>query len=166
MNLVDFNKLSKDEAIKHLNSCCTSRKWQERVAGERPFASLDGLLETQEDIWKSLDKDDFLEAFDGHPKIGNVNSLKQKYAHTKELASGEQSGVNSASDDVIQELADYNEKYEKRFGYIFIVCATGKSAGEMLEILKSRINNEPAVELRIAAGEQAKITKIRLEKLL
>lgn len=166
MTLNEFNELSVSDAIEQLNSCCTSTQWQDLVVKGRPFSTKEELMLKQEELWNTLEKNDFLEAFDGHPKIGDVNSLKEKYAHTKSLAAGEQSGVDSATDEIIQELADFNSKYEEKYGYIFIVCATGKSAGEMLEILKSRMNNEADEELKIAAGEQAKITKIRLEKLL
>ncbi len=166
MKIEEFNTLEESKIIEALNSCCTSEAWQRKVASLRPYASADELIQKQEEIWNELEKKDYLEAFDGHPKIGDVSSLKKKYAHTKALASGEQSGVDSASDEVIRELAQFNTAYENRFGYIFIVCATGKSALEMLEILKSRIDNNPDDELRISAGEQAKITKIRMEKLL
>lgn len=166
MNITDFNKLTEAQAIELLNSCCTSTKWQRSVADRRAFNSFDELISVQEKIWKKLSKEDFLEAFEGHPKIGDVSSLKKKYAHTKELAAGEQIGVDTATDEVIAELATLNFMYEEKFGYIFIVCATGKSAPEMLKILKSRIDNDEAVELLIAAAEQAKITKLRLEKLL
>lgn len=166
MSIEEFNQLSREDAIRGLNSCCTSQVWQKLVVEARPFKDVSELGEKQEDIWNKLSKEDYLEAFDGHPKIGDVGSLKKKYSHTKSLAAGEQSGVDSATDETIQELAKLNQKYEDRFGYIFIVCATGKSASEMLEILKSRIDNDPSNELMIAAGEQAKITKIRLEKLL
>ncbi|MBK24891.1 MAG: OHCU decarboxylase [Halobacteriovorax sp.] len=166
MNLNEFNSIPESELLEVLNTCCTSGAWQKKVVAARPYPSIDELYSRQEEIWKGLSKEDYLEAFDGHPKIGDVSSLKKKYAHTKALASGEQSGVDSASDKTIQELAELNTIYENRFGYIFIVCATGKSALEMLEILKSRIDNDPEEELKISAGEQAKITKIRMEKLL
>jgi 2-oxo-4-hydroxy-4-carboxy-5-ureidoimidazoline decarboxylase len=166
MTLDEFNNLDTESLINSLNSCCTSTKWQSEVAKQRPFKDLNNLFSLQEKSWLALEKKDFLEAFDGHPKIGDVSSLKKKYAHTKDLAEGEQSGVNSASDEVVSELSKLNLEYDDKFGYIFIVCATGKSALEMLNLLKERIENEPEVELRIAAIEQAKITKIRLEKLL
>jgi 2-oxo-4-hydroxy-4-carboxy-5-ureidoimidazoline decarboxylase len=101
-----------------------------------------------------------------HPRIGDVSKLREKYKATATWSSQEQRGVQEASEEVLQGLADGNREYEARFGFIFLVCATGKSAGEMLALLRERMNNEPEAELRIAAGEQAKITRIRLEKLL
>jgi 2-oxo-4-hydroxy-4-carboxy-5-ureidoimidazoline decarboxylase len=106
-----------------------------------------------------------LEAFSAHPKIGDINSLRAKYSATRDWSKGEQSGVDSAQEAVLEGLARGNADYEKRFGHIFIVCATGKTAAEMLDILQGRIGNDSAEELKIAAHEQSKITKIRLEKL-
>lgn len=166
MTVDEFNNLNIEAGTELLNGCCTSKKWQGKVLELRPFSDREELLSAQEKVWLSLAKTDFLEAFDGHPKIGDVGSLKKKYAHTKELAQGEQSGVNTASDEVIEELSLLNKKYEEKFGYIFIVCATGKSALEMLNLLKERMKSDPEKELIIAAGEQAKITKIRMEKIL
>ncbi len=166
MTIDQFNDLSSESAQDQLNSCCTSVNWQKEVIKARPYKDREEFFLSQEKIWLSLSKEDFLEAFDGHPKIGDVSSLKKKYAHTKALASGEQSGVNTASEEVINELSKLNLEYDKKFGFIFIVCATGKSALEMLNLLKERMNNSQEDELIIAAGEQAKITKIRLEKIL
>lgn len=166
MTLEEFNTIDKKDLVKLLNGCCTSSSWQSEVARLRPFKTLEDLYSIQEKAFMSLGREDFLEAFDGHPKIGDVSSLKEKYAHTKELAAGEQSGVDEASEQVISELSNLNTEYLNKFGYIFIVCATGKSALEMLNLLKERIENKAEDELLIAAIEQAKITKIRLEKLL
>lgn len=125
------------------------------------------MLKAAEETWWQLREHDWLEAFTAHPKIGDVSSLRAKFKGKREesLASVEQSGVAGADDAVLHELAQGNTDYEKRFGYIFIVCATGKTAEQMLEILKTRINNDPQQELKIAADEQRKITQIRLEKL-
>ncbi len=108
---------------------------------------------------------DYMQAFDGHPKIGDPESLKEKYRGTHAMATDEQSAVKLATDQVLAELAQYNARYEKKFGYIFIVCATGKSAAEMLALIRSRIKNAPAEELNHAAREQAKITAVRISKL-
>ena len=166
MNLEQFNSLSTDEAFEALFRCCGSTAWAEAMDSERPFESRAALVERAESLWWSLDKKDWLEAFDAHPKIGDIDSLREKYSASRSWSEGEQQGVEGASEQILTRLAEANEEYEERFGYIFIVCATGKSAGEMLSILEDRLPNEPDEELRIAAGEQAKITEIRINKLL
>jgi len=132
----------------------------------RPFKDAGHLFAVAEEMWNSLGKQDWREAFSHHPKIGDVNALREKFASTAAWASGEQSGVKNASEETLRRLAGRNAEYERKFGYIFIVCATGKSAEEMLEVLESRLKHPADQELKIAAAEQAKITRIRLEKLL
>ena len=113
-----------------------------------------------------MERADVLEAFTHHPRIGaDIDALRAKYASTAEWSAGEQSSVTTASDQTLRALRDANVAYEACYGHIFIVCATGKSASEMLSILKSRMDNDPRDELRVAAAEQAKITRLRLEKL-
>lgn len=131
-----------------------------------PVASRESLFEQAEVIWFACSENDWREAFDHHPKIGDINSLKKKYANTEALAASEQSGVSTATQDILERLAEGNRLYEEKFGYIFIVCATGKSAEEMLDILESRLPNSPDEEILIASQEQNKITLIRLDKLL
>lgn len=131
-----------------------------------PADDLVELLEDAEEMWYACSKDDWKEAFAHHPKIGDVESLTKKFASTAEWASGEQSGVNIAAKETIEALAEGNRLYEEKFGYIFIVCATGKSAEEMLGLLRSRLSNSPNEEIQVAADEQNMITKLRLEKLL
>ncbi len=116
--------------------------------------------------WDACLEPDYLEAFSHHPKIGDIDSLKKKFASTATWASGEQAGVNAADQATLEQLAEGNNLYEEKFGFIFIVCATGKSAAEMLDLLKQRLPNNREDELKIAAAEQHKITLIRLEKLL
>ena len=128
------------------------------------FAKTD-LLDA-EDQWYECSEADWLDAFTHHPKIGDVESLKKKFASTANWASGEQSGVDKASEEIIKALAEANRLYEEKFGYIFIVCATGRSAEEMLGLLHARLLHDPETEIEIAADEQNKITKLRLEKLL
>jgi len=149
-----------------LTKCCGSEKWVNKMVSNSPFYSKDELFGVSNKIWNSLNKEDWLEAFSYHPKIGDINSLKEKFFSTKHLAENEQSGVNEASIHCLTELAKYNEDYEKKFGYIFIVCASGKSADEMLDLIKQRINNNPEDEIKIAIEEQNKITKLRLEKFI
>ena len=115
---------------------------------------------------EALAESDWQEAFTHHPQIGDRESLKKKFASTAGWAGNEQSGTATATEDVLDELAEYNHQYREKFGYIFIVCATGKTALEMLTMLKQRIENSRETEILIAAGEQAKITRLRLEKLL
>ena len=134
-----------------------------------PFFPADDLVELLEDAeeqWFKCNEQDWKEAFAQHPKIGDIDSLNQKFSSTTQWASGEQSGVGNASPEAIKALAEGNKRYEEKFGYIFIVCATGKTADEMLAMLQTRLQNNPEVEIEIAADEQNKITKLRLEKLL
>lgn len=165
MKLSEFNALSTDEAMKDLMRCCGSRRWASQMAARRPYNTLESVLAMADEVWAKMARADVLEAFSHHPKIGDVASLRTKFASTSQWASGEQSGVQAAGDDVLKRLAEGNDLYEKRFGYIFIVCATGKTAPEMLALLEERLRNKSDVELRIALGEQAKITRIRLGKL-
>ena len=131
-----------------------------------PFPDEESLFIESEKIWFACNENDWKEAFTHHPKIGDIDSLKKKFGSTAQWASGEQSGVNVAAHDILEALAAGNEMYEKKFGYIFIVCATGKSAEEMLGILQARLRNSPETEIEVAADEQNKITKLRLEKLV
>ena len=131
----------------------------------RPFGTADAMIAASHEVWSTLTPADWREAFADHPKIGDREALQKKFAETRHLASQEQAGVAGASDDVLDALARGNREYERRFGYIFIVCASGLTAGEMLTILKARVTNDPATELRIAAQEQSKITDLRLRKL-
>ncbi len=148
------------------SKCCGARNWVAQMVALRPFDDRDGLLKAAERIWYACSEADWLEAFTHHPKIGDIDSLAKKFASTQAWAGNEQKGVQSASMDVLQRLAKGNSEYEKKFGFIFIVCATGKSAAEMLSLLEQRIGNSYEDELKIAMGEQHKITLIRLNKLL
>ncbi|MCO4794675.1 MAG: 2-oxo-4-hydroxy-4-carboxy-5-ureidoimidazoline decarboxylase [Bacteriovoracaceae bacterium] len=165
MNIEELNTLKDNDAKDVFLNCCTASKWVDQMVNSRPFSNLESMKTVSDQHFSKLEESDWLEAFDGHPKIGDVSSLKEKYKSTKKLASGEQSGMSEADEVAIHEMADLNQKYYENNGFIFIVCATGKSASEMLEIIKSRINNEREVELKIASEEQIKITNIRMEKL-
>lgn len=151
-----------DEALLR---CCGSKQWVEKMKQHRPFHSVAHLFQTAQQIWFNLSQSEWLSAFSHHPKIGDMNSLKEKFKNTQDWAENEQSQVKSASEEVLQKLADGNQAYESKFGHIFIVCATGKSASEMLHLLERRLGNNPYQELKIAAEEQFKITRLRLKKL-
>jgi len=166
MSLSQLNAMTAQEASHTLMQCCTSSTWVARMVDNRPFADADELKRRADENWLDLEEADYLEAFEGHPKIGDVSSLRKKYANTKALAAGEQSGVYDAEGATIQALAGGNTAYENKFGFIFIVCATGKSAAEMLALLQARLPNDRDTELKNAAEEQRKIFHIRLEKLL
>ena len=149
--------LSEDAARAVLARCCSARRWVEQVLAARPFASDAELLESAERVWWALGREDWLEAFAGHPRIG---------ARTTDAgARREQAGVDGATAATRAALALGNRAYEERFGHVFLVCATGRTAAEMLTALRDRLANDPTTELRIAAGEQAKITRLRLETL-
>jgi 2-oxo-4-hydroxy-4-carboxy-5-ureidoimidazoline decarboxylase len=145
-----------------LAACCGSTRWVDRMVARRPFRNRQALLAAAEQEWWELSTDDWREAFSHHPKIGDRESLRTRFPSTHQLSSEEQAGVNRASEEVLAALAEANRAYEQKFGYIFIVCATGKSAGEMLALLRERLINDPQTEIRIAAEEQAKITALRL----
>lgn len=147
--------------------CCGSKRWVARMVRARPFASEVQLMGTATELFWHLGDSDWLEAFSHHPRIGeDTEALRQKFSSTATWASGEQAGVQEASEEILQALAAGNRAYEERFGFIFIVCASGLSAAEMLARLNARMDNPPDRELRIAAGEQLAITKLRLQKSL
>ena len=160
-----INSLSIDAAREAFSRCCAATRWVDAMVSGRPYHSNQALLNATDAYWWSLGRDDWLEAFAAHPKIGDVESLRTTYAATKQWSANEQSGADTADDLTIQALSKANEQYEQTFGYIFIVCATGKSADEMLAILRGRLRNDPDTEIRQAAVEQLKITRLRLQKL-
>ena len=151
-----------DEARRLLTRACGSTRWTERMLARRPFGSREALLSAARAEWDSLTSADWREAFSHHPKIGDRATLRQRFPATHELSSREQAGVDSAPDAVLDALAEGNRRYEHTFGYIFIVCASGLRAEEMLAMLTDRLGNDPDREIQIAADEQAKITALRL----
>lgn len=165
MNIAEINSWAEQEARDQFRRCCGSSRWAESMERLRPVESETALLAAAEREWWGLAHSDWFEAFAAHPRIGDMNALKARFAATASWSSTEQAGVADAADDVLRELAELNDRYEAHFGFIFLVCATGKSAGEMLALLRDRLHNGPDVEIRIAAAEQMKITRIRLEKI-
>jgi 2-oxo-4-hydroxy-4-carboxy-5-ureidoimidazoline decarboxylase len=160
-----INGWSNDEAQREFRRCCGSRRWAEAITALRPFASEAAVFESAERLWWALEHPDWLEAFAAHPRIGDMDALRARFTATAAWSMHEQAGVAGAPEDVLRRLAEGNQAYEARFGYIFIVCATGKSAAEMLALLVERLDNRPEDELRIAAAEQARITRLRLERI-
>ena len=165
-DLAWLNELEAEEARKELLKCCGATRWAEAVEQNRPFRNLEELLARANDIWWSLTASDWLEAFRSHPTIGEKKAAQNVAAQSQQWSAQEQRGVQDATTDAINKLARLNRDYEEKFGFIFIVCATGKSSDEILALLERRLQNEPAAELPIAAAEQAKITELRLRKLL
>lgn len=167
MTVNEFNSLDHNVAIKELMRCCGSSRWASLMIENFPFASEKDLLDKASHIWKEeCKKEDWLEAFTHHPKIGDLKSMEKKFASTKGWAGAEQGGVKKANEKTIKTLAEGNTDYEEKFHFIFIVCATGKSAEEMLLLLQDRLHNTYEDELMIAMNEQNKITQIRLQKLI
>jgi 2-oxo-4-hydroxy-4-carboxy-5-ureidoimidazoline decarboxylase len=148
-----------------LARCCGSTRWVDGMLASRPFRSDEQLLATARAVWFALEDSDWREAFAHHPKIGDREALRERFPQTGALSAREQSGIDGATDDVLDALADGNRAYEERFGHIFIVCASGKSAAEMLGLLRARLPNPADVEIDIAASEQAQITALRLMRL-
>ena len=161
-----LNALSSTAARTELLKCCGSTRWAAMLTERRPFANLDQLLAQSSDVWWALDQSDWLEAFHSHPKIGEKKAATSVAMQSQQWSAQEQQGVARAGEAAVEKLARLNRVYEEKFGFIFIVCATGKSSDEILALLETRLENEPAAELRIAAAEQAKITDLRLRKLL
>ncbi|PPC78790.1 OHCU decarboxylase [Pokkaliibacter plantistimulans] len=161
-----LNTYSPDDLRRHLRNSCSAERWVELVADGSPFSSEPFFVATVRNAFAALSSDDWLEAFAGHPMIGDVNSLREKYADTRGLAASEQSAVAAAQEEVLQQLAAGNQAYLDKHGFIFIVFATGKSAEEMLALLNDRLPNSTEEEIVNAAREQRKITALRLSKWL
>ncbi|MBJ6108333.1 2-oxo-4-hydroxy-4-carboxy-5-ureidoimidazoline decarboxylase [Hymenobacter sp. BT523] len=167
MTLAELNNLPKPALAETLQKCCGASAWVENMVALFPIADAETLMQQATAVWNKLSEADWREAFTHHPKIGgDVAALREKFASTSTWAEGEQAAVKQASQATLEALAAGNTAYERKFGYIFIVCATGKSAEEMLALLQARMPNKPEDEILLAAGEQDKITRIRLEKLL
>ena len=164
MTIAEFDHLEPSEKKKFLVQCCGSTTWVNKMISMPPAEDLIDLFEDAEEKWYECTEEDWKEAFTHHPRNGDVESLRKKFS-SDQFAAAEQGSISHASEQTLKLLADANKKYEDKFGYIFIVCATGKSPEEMLDILNARLNNSPEEEIRNAMDEQSKIIKLRLEKL-
>lgn len=161
-----INGAERIAAADMFRDCCGSAEWARQMAGSRPFASETEMMETAAAVWNDLETTDWLEAFAAHPKIGETKAAPTQQARSATWSAGEQAGMSSADDEVKQQLAAANRDYYDKFGFIFIVCATGKTAKEMLQLCQARHGNDRETEIANAAREQQKITEIRLRKLL
>ena len=163
MNLQELNQLANTDALEVFLNCCFSKVWAQAMVDARPFESEQQLISSAYQLWEPASERDILEAFSHHPKIGDLNALRNKYAAK---ATAEQGQIVEASEDTLMQLQAQNNAYYDKFGFIFIVCATGKSADEMLALLNARLPNARELELQNGAREQSKITEIRLRKLM
>jgi len=166
MTLEEFNDQTSEQLKETLFKCCGSSTWVNKMSERQPFKSEDELFNLAERFWHQCTDEDWIEAFSHHPKLGDLENIKKKFAATAEWAGEEQLGAKHASPEILEELAFNNEAYEKTFGFIFVLFATGKTAKVMLSILRIRLNNDRETELMMAMVEQNKITKLRLEKLI
>jgi 2-oxo-4-hydroxy-4-carboxy-5-ureidoimidazoline decarboxylase len=163
-SLLRLNQMTPELAATELERCCGSKAWCQFMAALRPFVDREQWHQAAESAFNRLQTDDWLEAFSHHPKIGDIKSLRMKYAGNREWSAGEQSGVAETTESTLTELAQGNAEYEAKNGFIFIVCASGKTASEMLGILQSRLSNDRDREIQNAAIEQRKITHLRIDK--
>ena len=154
-----FNGLPEEAAVGELLAVCHSRRWAERVAAGRPYPDLATLRAAADELWMELDPADWLEALEAHPRIGESGGRSAEWSRQ------EQAGVGGADAGVRERLATGNAEYERRFGHVFLISAAGRDAAEILDALQARLGNDPDTELRVAAGEHRRITRLRLERL-
>ncbi len=166
MTLTELNTLNETDAKDWFSQACAASRWVNKMVAARPFNDQNMLFDRATSAWSEMREPDYLEAFDAHPMIGDLNSLRKKYQSTLETAGSEQSGTSAASQETLVALQDLNHRYRDNNGFIFIICASGLSAEHMLKALTMRINNSREEELNIAAQQQFKITELRLTKQL
>jgi 2-oxo-4-hydroxy-4-carboxy-5-ureidoimidazoline decarboxylase len=164
--LTKWNALDNDTAAAEILPCCASSRWARELAEARPFADEAALFDGSDAIWLNLAPADWDEAFRSHPRIGERKTAEMATAQSTEWSRREQSGVDSSSARIRAELERGNRLYEERFGRIFLVCASGKTATAMLEILERRLQNDPQTELQEAVEQQRQITQLRLRRWL
>ena len=154
------------EAAKEILPCCGSTAWADGISARRPLPDEATLLAASDETWRNLTEADWMEAFRSHPRIGESRTAQPAAAQSSAWSAQEQQDVTAAGDAIKIELAKANREYERRFNHVFIVCATGKSATEILQILRNRLRNDAETELHEAAEQQRLITHIRLKKWL
>lgn len=165
LTLAELNAMPGEPAERELLTCCGSRAWAREVAAGRPYADVESLMAAADRVWVALSAADWLEAFSKHPRIGE-HAARAAADVERRWSEGEQSRAREGAPAVLTELAMANAEYENRFGHVFLICATGRSAAEILQQARERLQNDPDRELRVAAEEQRRITHLRLRKLL
>ena len=155
-----FNRLGRPVAVSALLTACHSQRWAEAVADARPYTDVESLQRTADEVWQRLDAADWREALDGHPRIGEQGGT------SAELSRHEQAGMSGAAEDVRAAILAGNRRYEDRFGHVFLISAAGRTPEEILAALQSRLHNDPDTELRVAADQHRRITRLRLARLL
>lgn len=165
MTLAELNAASREAAARALLACCRSRRWVDALLARRPFSSLEALLTAADAAWSQTGPSDWHEALAGHPRLGE-SSARGDDSQSREWSAREQAGVSAASGAAQSALANVNREYEAQFGHIFLVAAANKSAAQLIEIARHRMNNTADVEIAVAGEELRKIARLRLEKLI
>ncbi len=164
--LARWNAWTPEAAAAAILPCCGSRAWANGVAARRPLGSLDDLVRASGEVWRGLDGEDWDEAFASHPRIGERHAAGEVSARASAWSAREQGAAVQSGGSVVAELGEANRRYEKRFGRIFLICASGRSGGEILQQIELRMGNDPETELAVAVEEQRKITELRLQRWL
>ena len=163
VNITEFNALSDDAKKNLLMKICFCENWADAIIDDAPFTNREQLSQAISTHWYAIDESDLMQAISAHPRIGDIKVLKDKFA---KQANKEQGQVVDAGEDVLGDLLLFNDKYYERFGFIFIICASGKSAQFMLDELKNRLGNSREEEMKNAAAEQEKISQLRLQQYI
>ena len=164
MTLTELNQLSAQQCHAWFFTTCGCQSWARSMTEGRPYRDMEDLEHAAKTTWQALSESNMLEAFTAHPMIGDLSTLKAKFANTKAMAGNEQSGTSVASNETLEALHKANHEYLAKNGFIFIICATGLSAEHMLSELLKRLHNDRETEVRNAANEQIKITLLRIHK--
>jgi 2-oxo-4-hydroxy-4-carboxy-5-ureidoimidazoline decarboxylase len=165
VSVAELDRMPAARATELLSSCCGSARWVERMVALRPFGSSGAMRTAADETWRALEPRDWREAFSHHPRIGERLPAVPQGERGMAWSASEQAGVDAAAGDVRQQLARANREYEERFGYVYIVFASGRTADEMLALCRARLANDPETEIAVAAEEQRRIMQLRLSRL-
>lgn len=166
VSVSELDAMPEAEAAELFASCCGAWRWVTEMVVRRPFGTRGAVLTVADRVWETMQETDWREAFSHHPRIGEQTGAIPQTARGAAWSAGEQAGMDSAGESLRAELAAVNREYEERFGYIYVVCAAGRTAEELLAFARRRLANDPKAELLTAVQEQEKIMRFRLEKLL